>query len=321
VGTAHRYVARRIIFALITIAVAISINFLLFRLAPGDPVTRLARVPGMTPEAQAALRVQFGLDEPIGQQFVAYLTQLVQGNLGISYQNQRPVIDNLRSAYLATIPMVGLGAVAAIIFGLALAVVGALRRKSPADHATSGLAILFYSLPTQWLGMMLVLLFGAYLPTRGAADPFLLDTSPLSQAADSFKHMILPSLTLGLVLFGQYTIVARAAVDETLGEDYILAARARGMSNGAIVRRYSMRNALLPITTLIALSLGFVVAGSILVETVYSWPGIGNAIYEAVIARDYPTLQGAFLVLTVSVVVANLIADLLYLRLDPRVAQ
>jgi len=150
-------------------------------------------------------------------------------------------------------------------------------------------------------------------------DDFLIDPSWFTHVKDIAYHMTLPALTLALVLFGEYTLIVRSAMLETLGEDYILTARAKGLKPRTIVRKHALRNALLPITTLIALSLGYIVAGSILVETVFSWPGIGRAVYQAVLQRDYPMLQGAFLVLTLSVVFFNLLADLLYFRLDPRI--
>jgi peptide/nickel transport system permease protein len=152
-------------------------------------------------------------------------------------------------------------------------------------------------------------------------NDFLIDPSWWTHLQDVLKHMILPSLTLGLVLFGEYTLIVRSAMLETLGEDYILTARAKGLKPWAIVRKHALRNAMLPIATLVALSLGYIVAGAILVETVFSWPGIGRAVYDAVLARDYPMLQGAFLVLTVSVVFFNLLADLLYFKLDPRITE
>ena len=153
------------------------------------------------------------------------------------------------------------------------------------------------------------------------ANEFLINPSFWTHFKDLAAHMILPALTLGLVLYGEYTLIVRSAMLETLGEDYILTARAKGLKPRTIVRRHALRNAMLPIATLVALSLGYIVAGAILVETVFSWPGIGRAVYEAVLQRDYPMLQGAFLVLTVSVVFFNLLADLLYFKLDPRITE
>ncbi len=182
-------------------------------------------------------------------------------------------------------------------------------------------ALAFYSMPTHWLGLMLVILFTGVLPTGGMSNDFLIDPSFWTHLKDLASHIVLPSLTLGLVLYGEYTLIVRSAMLETLGEDYILTARAKGLKPWAIVRRHALRNAMLPIATLVALSLGYIVAGAILIETVFSWPGIGRAVYQAVLQRDYPMLQGAFLVLTVSVVFFNLLADLLYFKLDPRITQ
>ena len=174
-------------------------------------------------------------------------------------------------------------------------------------------------MPTHWLGLMLVILFSGTFPSGGMQDEFLIDPSWWEHQKDVLNHMFLPALTLGLVLFGQYTLIARSAMLETLGEDYILTARAKGLRPWSIVRKHALRNAMLPIVTLVALSLGYIVAGAILIETVFSWPGIGRATYDAVLARDYPMLQGAFLLLTISVVFFNLVADLLYVKLDPRI--
>jgi peptide/nickel transport system permease protein len=176
-------------------------------------------------------------------------------------------------------------------------------------------------MPTHWLGLMLIILFAGVLPTGGMTNEFLLNPPFWTHVRDLASHILLPSLTLGLVLYGEYTLIVRSAMLETLGEDYVLTARAKGLKPWAIVRKHALRNAMLPIVTLIALSLGYIVAGAILVETVFSWPGIGRAVYEAVLERDYPMLQGAFLVLTISVVLCNLVADLLYFKLDPRITE
>jgi ABC-type dipeptide/oligopeptide/nickel transport system permease component len=175
-------------------------------------------------------------------------------------------------------------------------------------------------MPTQWLGLMLIILFAGILPTGGMTNEFLLNPPFWTHVKDLASHIVLPALTLGLVLYGEYTLIVRSAMLETLGEDYVLTARAKGLKPRTIVRTHALRNAMLPITTLIALSLGYIVAGAILVEIVFSWPGIGRAVYEAVLQRDYPMLQGAFLVLTISVVFFNLVADLLYFKLDPRIS-
>jgi ABC-type dipeptide/oligopeptide/nickel transport system permease component len=315
------YVIKRVAFAVVTIAVALMINFALFRLAPGDAVANLSRVPHATPETRLALRREFGLDKSRGTQFVLYLKQLAHGNLGISFANQQPVSSNLTAAVKNTVPMVLLGTIFAIVFGTFTGVIAAWRRGTAVEGVSVTTALGFYSMPTHWLGLMLVILFAGTLPTGGLTNEFLINPSFMTHLRDLAAHITLPALTLGLVLFGEYTLIVRSAMLETLGEDYILTARAKGLSPWTIVRKHALRNAMLPVATLVALSLGYIVAGAILVETVFSWPGIGRAVYDAVLQRDYPMLQGAFLLLTISVVVCNLLADLLYFKLDPRITE
>ena len=315
------YVIKRTAFAVVTVFVAVTINFALFRLAPGNAVTNLSRVPHATPETRRALEKQFGLDKSKPEQYVLYLKQLVRGNLGVSFANDQPVSNNLESAIENTIPMVLLGTVFSIVIGTLTGVLAAWRRGTAVETVSVTTALGFYSMPTHWLGLMLIIIFAGVLPTGGMTNEFLLDPSWWTHIKDVLSHMILPSATLGLVLFGEYTLIVRSAMLETLGEDYVLTARAKGLKPWTIVRRHALRNAMLPIATLVALSLGYIVAGAILIETVFSWPGIGRAVYDAVLQRDYPMLQGAFLVLTISVVFCNLAADLLYFKLDPRITQ
>ena len=315
------YVIKRSAFAVVTVFVAVTINFALFRLAPGNAVTNLSRVPHATLETRRALEKQFGLDKSKPEQYVLYLKQLFRGNLGVSFANDQPVSNNLESAIENTIPMVLLGTVFSIVIGTLTGVLAAWRRGTAVETVSVTTALGFYSMPTHWLGLMLIIIFAGVLPTGGMSNEFLLNPSWWEHLKDVLTHMVLPSATLGLVLYGEYTLIVRSAMLETLGEDYVLTARAKGLKPWTIVRKHALRNAMLPIATLVALSLGYIVAGAILIETVFSWPGIGRAVYDAVLQRDYPMLQGAFLVLTISVVFCNLAADLLYFKLDPRITQ
>jgi ABC-type dipeptide/oligopeptide/nickel transport system permease component len=241
--------------------------------------------------------------------------------MGISFANQQPVSHLLLADLKVTIPMVTVGTVAAIIIGVFTGVLSAWRRGSAPDHLSTNTAIFFYAFPTQWLGLMLLILFAGILPAGGMSDPFLFTAEPFWQhLGDIAKHMFLPAATLMLTAFGSYTLIVRSSMLETLGEDYVLTARAKGLPTRRIVWRHSVRNALLPLVTLIALELGFIVGGALLVEVIFSWPGIGLAMYSAIGQRDYPMLQGGFLILTVSVILLNFVADLLYFRLDPRIS-
>ncbi len=314
------YLVKRTGFAVITVFVAITINFFLFRVLPGDAVANVARVPSSTPELRHALRVQFGLDKSVWQQYWIYLGQLLHGNLGVSFGNQQPVADNLRQAFANTLPMVTVGTLVAIVVGIATGVLSAVRRHTVADHVSTNLAIAFYAFPTQFLGMMLLILFAGVLPSAGMSDPFAVGNPEIvADLTDLGRHMILPAATLALTLYGENTLIVRSAMLETLGEDHVLTARAKGLSRRAIIRKHALRNAMLPTVTMIGLSLGSIVSGAILIEVIFSWPGIGSALYQAVLHRDYPMLQGGFLVITVTVILLNLLADLAYFRLDPRI--
>jgi len=315
------YILKRLGFAVLTLFVAVTINFVLFRALPGSAVTDMSRVPNASPELVQALNHQFGLDKSKFQQYVIYLGQLAHGNMGVSYIDQRPVTSTLLTALKNTLPMAIAGTAVAIVLGLTSGIVATWRRDTLVSYGTTFSAMLLYSFPTQWLGLMLILLFGAYLPSSGMTSEFMLHATWWQSTQDYLRHLVLPSLTYALTLYGQYALVVRSAMLETMGEDYVLTARAKGLPMRRIIIRHVFRNAMLPVATLIALSLGFIVAGAVLIETVFSWPGIGRMIYLAVLSRDYPLLQGAFLVVTISVVFFNFVADLLYFKLDPRISE
>ena len=316
------YVIKRGFFALVTVFVAITINFFLFRVLPGNAVSNLSRVPKASPQLVHALTVEFGLDKPKWQQYLIYLRELFHGNMGISFTYQQPVSHLLIADLKNTIPMVTVGTVAAIVVGVVTGILSAWRRSSVADHVSTNAAIFFYAFPTQWLGLMLLIIFAGTLPAGGMENPFLFGTEPFwPHLWDIAQHMILPAATLLLTAYGSYTLVVRSSMLETLGEDYVLTARAKGLPDRRVVRRHAFRNALLPMVTLVALDLGYIVGGAVLIEVIFSWPGIGLAMYDAIQQRDYPMLQGGFLILTVAVIFLNFVADLFYFRLDPRISQ
>ncbi|HMM82632.1 MAG TPA: ABC transporter permease [Terrimesophilobacter sp.] len=315
------YVWKRSVFAIVTIFVALSFNFVLFRVLPGSAVSSLARVPHASAELKHALEAQFGLDKPVWEQYFLYLRELLHGNLGVSFANRQPVSANLLEAFGNTLPLVATGTVIAIVLGIATGIYSAVRRGTVGETVSTNLAVLFYAFPTQFLGMMLLILFAGYLPSVGMSDPFAVGFSPGEQFVDVLRHLILPVTTLILTLYAENTLIVRSAMLETLGEDYILTARAKGLPLRRIISSYALRNAMLPIVTQVALTLGSIVTGAILIEVIFSWPGIGRALYSAVLSRDYPMLQGGFLVVTVTVVLLNYLADLLYYRLDPRLTR
>jgi peptide/nickel transport system permease protein len=319
------YVVKRVLFAVGTVLVAVTLNFVLFRSLSGDAVSAL-RCRGCSQDFKNYQRKTLGLDKSKWEQYKIYLGDLAQGDLGRSLRTEEPVRSVLWEPIKNTVPMVALGTLFAIVFGVLTGVIAAWRRGTAADKTALWGGLGFYSMPPQWLGLVIVLFIAGWLglPTSGVKDPtlgILSDPGFIEVFVDRLEHMILPALTLGLVIFGEYTLIVRSAMLETLGEDYILTSRAKGLSNWSTVWKHGLRNAMLPIITLVALSLGFIIGGAITVEYVFSYPGIGLLIVEAIDQRDYPVLQAAFLLLTLSVILFNLLADLLYFRLDPRVQE
>jgi ABC-type dipeptide/oligopeptide/nickel transport system permease component len=313
------YIGRRVIGALVTIAVATVLDFFLFRAGPGG-VSSLAYVPGGSPQLKEALRRDFGLDEPVLSQLRHYLEQLVlHGNMGISYADRQPVAHNLLVALGNTVPMVGFGLLFALLLAFGTATAAAWYRGTPIDHGARGVALLLFGIPAQWLAMLFIFGFRNSLPVGGMSDPFLVDPSTAEHLQDVARHMLLPSLTFGLTAYAQFMLILRTSLLDALTEDYIVTAQAKGLGATTILRRHALRNALLPVTTMIGLAVGGLASGAIIIETAFSWPGVGNALYQAVSKHDYPMLSGAFVFITAAVVFANLIVDLLYGLLDPRV--
>lgn len=329
------YLIRRVFFALATLVVVIGFNFFLFRILPGDPIKSIARSPRLTREAREKLRVDFGLDKPVffdgerlgegdvlgafDTQFTAYVRALLHGNLGISYRSRRPVAEVLAERVWRTVVLVAGAETLALLFGVVLGLVSAWRRGTRLEMTILLWALISWGLPNFFLGIILLLLARGHLPVGGMATPGLKPEHGLAYWADVGKHLILPTLTMAIVYTSSYILIMRSSVVEVLSEDYILTAKAKGLNTFQTLRDHALKNAMLPMVTMVALNLAYTVGGAIQVETVFSWPGIGRLMYDSVQLRDYPILQGTFLLLALSVIVANLLADLLYSVLDPRV--
>jgi peptide/nickel transport system permease protein len=328
------YLASKIGWALLTIFVVITFNFVLFRVLPGDPAKAGVRDSRLNPAAQAALAKRFGLDKPVflnlsggdpfDSQYFDYLGALAQGDLGQSYDRRdQPVRDLLGTALVNTIILILPAQLLAIVVGILLGLLAAWRRGSSFDVAALTFSLFTWSLPTFFLGIILLFAGAQWfgLPIAGSSTIGATYTSFWDQWLDIGKHLLMPTLTFTLVLLGEYMLIMRSSVIDVFSEDYILTAKAKGLSTFRIIRDHALRNAMLPMVTLIALNLGFTVSGAIQVETVFSWPGIGALTVQAIGKRDYPVLQGAFLVLALAVVLANLVAELIYGWLDPRVTE
>lgn len=317
-----RKIFKKIIYAAITIFAVLVFNYILFRVLPGDPLAMMMRNPKATPEMIEATKQLFGLDKPWYVQFYLYFKNLFAGDLGMSFFFKQPVASVIGSRIMPTVIMVGLAEVLAIILGIVIGIVAAWKRGTRLDIGTLGFSLITYSMPTFWLGMVMVVVFSVNLhmfPTSGILTPGMTYSSTSVMVADYVRHLILPMVTMSIVLIGEYALTMRNTLIDVLSEDYITTAKAKGFGDRYILRKHAMPNAMLPMVTIIAINLGLVVGGTVQVETIFSWPGLGSLMYEALKARDYPLLQGVFLLVTISVVVANLIADITYSYIDPRV--
>lgn len=303
---------------LLTIWFAVTVTFLLLRLLPGDPALAVAS-PNMTEDARAALLQQYGLDQPMIVQYGIYLWQLVQGNLGVSFTQSIPVLDVLMQRLPWTLLLTGTALVATVVVGIPLGVLAASHRGRFLDRLVQIVGVTGQSVFVPSIGVLLLFVFGlmlGWLPIGGAYDQ---DAYGLAWYGSVATHLILPALSLMLVQLGSYVLTMRSTLIDALGEDYTTLAKANGLPYRRVLWKHALRNALLPTTTLIGLQLGFLVGGAVLTETVFAYPGIGRGIYEAVTQLDFPVLQGAFLMLAITVVVANMITDTVYGFLDPRV--
>jgi peptide/nickel transport system permease protein len=319
-----RYLSRQSLQALFTIVMIVLLNFVLFRMMPGSPERILFRNPNLTQEALAAIRERWGLDQPLfPDQFFAYIVATLQGDLGDSYKFiGQPVIEVISERFWPTMILLGLGEMIAVVVGLALGSYTGWRRGGLVDRVGNGFSLVFYSMPYFVIGMPLIIIFATglgWFPTSGMFTLGATYDSFLDQLLDFLHHLVLPLITVSIGLIGGYSILMRSSIVETRSEDYIGTARAKGLTNARILRHHAFPNALLPVVTLIAINLGYVVAGAITAEVVFNWPGLGTLTVDALNARDYPVLQGVFLFLGISVVLANLAADVVYGFLDPRV--
>jgi peptide/nickel transport system permease protein len=316
-----RWLVGKVGAAFLTLIFVLVFNFFLFRVM-GDPTTQLARLPRATPQEIAKLRASYGLDKPLLGQFVDYVGDTARLDLGISQRTRRSVWSEIGDALPWTLLLVGTGTLLATILGTWLGIVAATRRGSRTDDGLLGFSLFTYSAPEYWIGLILILLFAVAIPIFPAGlqmTPGKQFDSWFAQALDVAEHLVLPTIAMTLVLLGSYFVIMRSSMVDVLTEDFITVKRATGLPWNQVVRKHAVRNALLPLVTLSAIQFGFVMGGVITIETIFSWPGLGLLEFQAINSKDFPMLQGAFLVFSVAVILANLIADCLYFFLDPRV--
>lgn len=315
------YIARRLAQAVPVVFAVVILNFMIVHLAPGDPVNILVGEYGSTPEFRERVRREYGLDQPLPTQLVVYLRRVLRGDLGHSLYFNQPVIRLILERLPATILLMASQLVFALAAGVSLGVAAARRPYSALDNASTAVALIGYSMPVFWSGLLLILLFSTtlgVLPSGGMISSRE-QVSGLAVVWDVLRHLILPAFTLGLVNLALYVRLTRASMLEVLSQDYMRTAWAKGLAEHRVMRHHALRNALLPVVTITGIDLGRMIGGAVLTETVFAWPGVGTLTFTALQSRDYPVIVGTFMLVSIGVILANLFVDIMYGILDPRI--
>ena len=316
-----RTLGARTLSGLVLVLAVVVLNFMLLHLAPGDAVDAFVAEGGASNEIVEAVRVQYGLDRPVHVQLLRYVQNVVQLDFGYSFHFRKPVLDVISAQLPATI-MLGLSALLlSSLFGTALGVIAALRPRHATSHAVTVISLLGYATPTFWFGMIVLMVFAYWVPLFPAYGLTSVPPprEPFALALDVAYHLALPSVTLTVLFLASISRLARASMLDALGADYVRTAEAKGLSRFSVIYKHALRNAAMPIVTMIGLQLGHLLSGAVLVETVFSLPGIGPLLFESVLRRDYPVMLGILLISAFMVIVANIATDLVYRLIDPRI--
>jgi len=317
-----KYALKRILLLIPVFLGVSAVVFLLLKLVPGDPVAVLLPPSSRTPDQIASLRARLGLDQPIYIQYAKWLWNALQGDLGTSYANQRPVTTIMAGAIWPTIQLTVVAFLIALFIAIPVGVASAVYKDTWIDNLGRVIAFTGISIPAFWLGIMVILLFALWIP-NATGLPQLIPAGGYVSPGDSFfswlRHVIAPGAVLGLGFSALTTRLTRASMVEVLNEDYVRTARAKGVRGKTVVMIHAFRNALIPVLTVMGLQLGFLLNGAIVVEQVFQWPGVGRLLFQAVLNRDFPLIQGIVLFVATVFVLANLFVDLMYAVLDPRI--
>jgi dipeptide transport system permease protein len=329
-----QHLLRRLLLVVPTFFGIVAVTFFLTRLAPGDPILLIAGEHGVSPERYAELRAQFGFDQPLVIQFLDYLWKVLHGDLGISVVTRTPVIVEFGNLFPATLELALFAILLATLFAIPLGVLAAIKRNTIVDHAVTAISLVGYSMPVFWWALLLILFFSLNLgwtPVAGRIS-FMFDVQPVTgfmladtllardtgAFLDALRHLVLPSIVLATIPLAIVTRMTRSSMLEVLKQDYIRTAHAKGASKARVLFKHALRNALVPVITVIGLQISILLTGAILTETIFSWPGIGKWLLEAVYRRDYPVIQGGVLLVAGLVILVNIMVDLLYVVINPR---
>jgi peptide/nickel transport system permease protein len=315
------YLVKRIAEAIPLFFIMIAVAFILVHAAPGDPAYILAGESGTTPEYVEMIRTKWGLDKPLWEQFAIYMSRVIKGDLGYSLVFNQPVLRLILERIPATLLLCTTSLLWALAAGTTLGILSSRNPYSAIDNLSTSVSLIGYSLPSFWLGIMLIMVFSVYLglfPTSGMYS-VRFTTSGLAAVGDVLYHLVLPSVTLGFWYLALITRLTRAGMLEALGQDYVLTARAKGATGRTVLYRHALPNALLPLTTYVALSIGQLLGGAVVTETVFGWPGMGRLLYDSLVSLDYPVVVGILIVTSSLMIIANILADVVYSFIDPRI--
>jgi peptide/nickel transport system permease protein len=317
-----RSLLSRVLQGLALVLAVVVLNFVLVHAAPGDPVETIAGASGgMNPELMAQLRAQYGLDKPLLVQLGVYLGKVLSGDLGYSYFFNVPVLSMIVGHVPATLLLVVSSVLLAFVVGTTLGVLSSRKPNGLLSQFITVLSLVGFAAPVFWMGIMLVILFASVIPILPVSGMRSIDSSGggFKDMLDVLHHLVLPTLTLSLVYLAQYSRLSRSSMLDVLGSDFIRTARAKGLADRVVMYKHALRNALLPVVTVLGLQFGNVMAGAILVETVFNWPGLGRLAFDSVLRRDYPTILGVLLFSSIVVIVMNILTDVAYRLIDPRI--
>lgn len=313
-----RYVLSRVLKGAITLLITITLTFLILRLLPSDPALMMLGEM-FTADQRQALIERFGLDKPLIEQYFIYLGNLLRGDLGMSFFQRRPVMEIIQEKLPWTLLLMVTTEILTMIVGIPLGIYAGYKRGTLFDQVVNAIAIFGVSVFVPWLGFTLLYFFGYKLPIFPVGGAYTVGTEGFARILDIGEHMVLPVITLMVIYLANYVLYTRGSVIDVLEEDYIKTARSKGMSERRVLWKHASKNAMIPTVTMAGMMLGQVVGGAVLTETIYAFPGIGRMIYQAVGQQDYPVLQGAFIILALSVIVMNIITDIAIVYLDPRI--
>jgi peptide/nickel transport system permease protein len=317
-----KYLVYRLIQAFWVWMAVLLLSFIIFRILPGDPAAAIAGDPRVSAQMREILAKKFGLDRPLYEQFAVYLFNVFKLELGVSYLYKLPVIQILSGRLVNTLLLLIPATILSMALGILMGLLSGGRRGKPLDYSLTSLATLQWSTPEFWAAMLMIYAFAIALPifpTGGLHRFGISHKGFLTILLDRLYHLALPMITYAVIWSGQYTLVVRNTLSEVLSEDYIVMAKAKGLKNREILRKHALKNVMLPLVTLIGLNMGYIMLGQIGIETVFTYPGVGRLVYDAVIWKDLPMLQGTFLLFALIMIISMLLIDIIYTYLDPRV--